>query len=193
MDKYLFFSFNQNKIKEIKNLFSKSDISLYSPDSLGINTEPIENGKTFVDNAKIKSEYGFKASKIACFSDDSGICIDAMKNMPGVKSKRFIDKFKDKEDCFNFIINKVKKNKNSYAYFKTSICLTFGNNYNLFFEGKLEGRISEKPYGKNGFGYDPIFIPMGYEITLAEMNLNEKNIISHRSIAIQKLLNFITT
>ena len=98
-----------------------------------------------------------------CFADDSGICIEAIKNKPGIKSKRFLDKFSTNRSAFAQIIYNVNKTKNDKAFFKTAICLSIKKNHHIVFEGKINGKISTKPRGSNGFGYDPIFIPDGYE------------------------------
>ena len=151
----------------------------------------MEIGDSFAANAKIKSLYGFKKFNMSCFADDSGICISSLNNKPGINSKSFLQKFKKDNDAFNYIINKSSLLKNTNAFFKTSICLTLKTNHYIVFEGVIKGNISLKPKGKNGFGYDPIFIPLGHNKTFAEMTMEEKNSFSHRSIAIKKLKNFV--
>ena len=192
MRQLLFFSNNKNKIIEIKKIFKKFKLEILSLNDLNISNEPEETGKTFEENAKIKSDYGFNKTGIPCFADDSGICIESLNWKPGVLSKRFLNNFKSNESCFNNIIKSTKKNSKQNAYFKTSISLTFKNNQNVIFNGKIDGIISEKIKGRFGFGYDPIFIPKNYNKTLAELSANEKNEVSHRSIAVTKLLNFLT-
>ncbi len=191
MKDILFFTNNINKINEIKNLTKEYKINIYSQKDYRIEEEPKENGKSFAENAKIKSDFGYKLTKIPCFADDSGICIEALNGKPGIYSKRFLNNFKNKNDCFNFIIKATNKTKNNKAHFKTSICLTTSNGYNVFFEGRVDGSISKFIYGNKGFGYDPIFIPNGLSKTFGQMNLKEKNLLSHRSIAIRKFLQFI--
>ena len=192
MGKLFFFSNNKNKIIEIKKIFKKFSLELISLNDLNLSEEPEESGKTFEENAKIKSDYGFNKTGIPCFADDSGICIESLNWQPGVFSKRFLNNFKNNESCFENIIKSTKKNSKHNAYFKTSISLTFKNNQNVIFNGKIDGKISEKIKGGFGFGYDPIFIPKNYKKTLAEFSTKEKNDISHRSIAITKLINFLT-
>ena len=191
MKSLIFFSNNQNKIKEIKKNFFKNKIKIISLNDLTKTKEPKETGNSFASNAKIKSLYGFKKFNLPCFADDSGICIEALNNKPGIYSKYFLEKFKNKKNAFDYIINKSLLAKNTKAYFKTSICLTLKINHYLIFEGAIKGNISLKPKGKNGFGYDPIFVPSGHSKTFAEMKIAEKNSYSHRSIAIHKLKNFI--
>ena len=192
MKKILFFSNNLNKIKEIKSLFKELDIKVLTPKDFNLFNEPKENGSSFAENAKIKSSFGYENIKLPCFADDSGICIEALEWKPNIFSRRYIDSFESHNACFKNIIKEVKNTKKIKAYFKTSICLTLNVNYHIVFEGQINGRISLKKLGKNGFGYDPIFIPEGYVKTFAEMNNKEKNLISHRNIAIRKLSNFLS-
>jgi len=188
----LFFSNNKNKIIEIKKIFKKFDLKLLSLNDLNISNEPEETGKTFEENAKIKSDYGFNKTGIPCFADDSGICIESLNWKPGVLSKRFLNKFKSNEACFYSIIKRTKKNSKRNAYFKTSISFTINKNQNIIFNGKIDGKISEQIKGDFGFGYDPIFIPKNFNKTLAELSTKDKNEISHRSIAVNKLINFLS-
>ena len=191
MKQILFFSNNKNKLIEIKKIFNKFNIKLLSLKDVSINNEPEEVGKTFEENAKIKSDYGFNKTGIPCFADDSGICIETLNWKPGVQSKRFLNDYKNNEACFKSIIQRIKKNGKLNAYFKTSISLTLNKDQNVLFNGKIDGKISEQAKGRFGFGYDPIFIPNNYNKTLAELSTKEKNEISHRSIAVTKLINFL--
>ena len=191
MGRLLFFSNNKNKIIEIKKIFDKFNLQLLSLTDVGISDEPAESGQTFEENAKIKSDYGYNKTGIPCFADDSGICIESLNWKPGVYSKKFLNDFKKKEVCFKSIIKSIKKNGKKNAYFKTSISLTINNNQNIIFNGKINGKISGQIKGRFGFGYDPIFIPQHYNKTLAELSTKEKNEISHRSIAVTKLINFL--
>ena len=145
----------------------------------------------FASNAKIKSKYGQKVFNIPCFADDSGFCVEALKNNPGVKSKRFLEKFSNKKKAFEYIISNIIEKKNNKAFFVTAICLTLKDNHHIVFIGRVNGTVSLKPKGTNGFGYDPIFVPENYTRTFAEMSLEEKSVISHRKIAITKLKSFL--
>ena len=191
MKQILFFSNNKNKLIDIKKIFNKFNLKLLSLKDLNISDEPEEDGKTFEENAKIKSDYGFNKTGIPCFADDSGICIESLNWKPGVYSKRFIHKFKNEEDCFRHIIKRVKISGKEKAYFKTSINLSINKNYNVVFNGKIDGKISSQSKGDFGFGYDPIFIPNSFNKTFAELSTKEKNKLSHRSIAVTKLVNFL--
>ncbi len=193
MRQLFFFSNNKNKIIEIKKIFKKHSLRILSLNDLNINDEPKENGQTFEENAKIKSDYGFNKTGIPCFADDSGICIESLNWKPGVLSKRFLNSFKSNEYCFRSVIKSIKSSGKKHAYFKTSISLTIKNDQSIVFNGKIEGEISDQIKGEFGFGYDPIFIPKFYKKTLAELSTKEKNKISHRSIAVTKLINFLSS
>tara|TARA_B100000212_G_scaffold29100_1_gene19161 strand:+ start:193 stop:774 length:582 start_codon:yes stop_codon:yes gene_type:complete len=186
----IFFSGNEGKITEIKNKFKNKQIKILSLKNFDNYTEPLENGLTFRDNAKIKSSYGYSKFNIPCFADDSGICIEALGNLPGVKSKDFLNSFKNNISCFEYIINEVKNKNNNSAFFKSVICLTLTNNKNIFFEGIINGKISDSIIGNEGFGFDPIFIPDGHNKTFAQMKIDMKNKISHRGIALEHLVKY---
>ena len=191
LKKLLFFSNNKNKIVEINHLFKNYKLKIISPNDFNFFNDPKEIGNSFAENAKIKSLYGYKNFQIACFAEDSGICIEALNWKPGIYSKRFLNKYKNKVECFEDIINNVKATGKSKAYFQTSVCLTLKQNYHIVFEGKVYGTISFKIKGKSGFGYDPIFIANNELETFSQMSQIRKNKISHRSIAINKLINFL--
>ena len=191
MKDILFFSHNQKKIIEVKQIFENSIIKVYDLNSFDKIREPKETGYTFSSNAKIKSKYGQRLFNMPCFADDSGFCVEALKNKPGVKSKRFLEKFSSNKKAFEYIISNVIKKKNNKAFFVTAISLTLKENHHIIFLGKINGTVSLEPKGFNGFGYDPIFIPENHNNTFAEMKLEEKNIISHRKIAITKLKSFL--
>jgi len=187
----LFFSHNQKKIIEVNQIFKSNKIKIHNLNSFKKTKDPKETGETFTLNAKIKSKYGQKKFNIPCFADDSGFCVEALNNNPGVKSKRFLEKFVSDNDAFDYIISNVIKKNNNKAFFITAISLTIQTNHHIIFLGKINGRVSLKPKGNNGFGYDPIFIPENQKKTFAEMGLKEKNKISHRKIAITKLKSFL--
>ena len=191
MKELLFFSNNQKKIIEINQIFKFNKIKVHNLNSFKKTKDPKETGATFALNAKIKSKYGQKKFNIPCFADDSGFCVKALNNNPGVKSKRFLEKFSSNNEAFDYIISKVIKKNNTKAFFITAISLTIQKNHHIIFLGKINGRISLEPKGDNGFGYDPIFIPENHKKTFAEMSLKEKNEISHRKIAITKLKSFL--
>ena len=192
MKEIIFFSNNKNKIQEISNLFIKFNYKLLSLNDFKNTESPIENGKTFKDNAKIKSIYGYKKFNKLCFADDSGICIDALNGAPGINSKQYLGSDKNKNTTLNKIISLAKNKDRHKAFFETSICLTININKQIFFTGRVYGKISLKIRGNHGFGYDPIFIPNGMNLTFSEMTIYQKNLLSHRAIAIKKLSKYLT-
>ena len=191
MKDILFFSHNQKKIIEVKQIFKDTKIKVCDLNSFEKIKEPEETGGTFASNAKIKSKYGQKLFNMPCFADDSGFCVEALKNNPGVKSKRFLEKFSNNKKAFEYIISNVINKKNNKAFFITAISLTLKENHHIIFLGKINGTVPLEPKGSNGFGYDPIFVPENNIKTFGEMNLEEKNNISHRKNAITKLKSFL--
>lgn len=191
MKEIIFFSNNQNKINEVSNLFVDSPVKILTLNNFKKINSPKENGNTFEDNAKIKSLYGFKNFKKICFADDSGICIESMNNKPGVNSKSYLDSKNNPYDKLNEIIKMAKTKNNFSCFFQTIISLTLKKNKSIVFGGRVNGSISKEIKGTNGFGYDPIFIPDGQNLTFAEMTILKKNSLSHRSIALKKLNEYI--
>ena len=191
MKKLIFFSKNNNKVKEVQAFFKKNKIKILSLVDYSDFNSPKESGSTFEENAEIKALFGFNKFNMPCFADDSGICIKALNNLPGVESKRYMINNGGTEKTLNLIIKTVKKEKNYEAFFKTSISLILDKNKKYFFSGLINGKISTKLLGNKGFGYDPIFIPDGFSKTFAEMSIEEKNVVSHRYLALKKLKVFI--
>ena len=191
MKEILFFSHNQNKIFEINQIFKSANTKILNLSNFYKIKEPKESGKTFSENAKIKSSFGQKKFKMPCFADDSGFCVEALNNNPGVKSKRFFKKFSSTNKAFDYIISNVIKKNNDKAFFVTSICLSLNEGHHIIFLGRIDGKISLTPKGQNGFGYDPIFIPENHDKTFAQMEAGEKNKISHRKVAVSKLKSFL--
>ena len=193
MKEIIFFSNNKNKYLEISKLFGDTPIKILSLNNFNKINSPNENGVTFKENAKIKSNFGLQTFKKPCFADDSGICIEAMNNNPGINSKKFLEQNGGALDTFNLIFSLVNKTKKNKAFFQTSICLSLKAKKHVFFNGIVKGTITQSIKGSGGFGYDPIFVPLGYKKTFAEMTVEEKNLVSHRSIAIKKLKKYLLT
>ena len=186
----IFATHNSHKISEIKKLLPEK-IQIRDLKQIRFYDEIIEDGKTLEENAKIKSEYIYKKYKSNCFSDDSGLFIDAISGEPGVYSARYAGLKKNSEKNISKVLSKLKNITNRNAKFITVISL-FLNDKNYIFKGEIKGLISKRKIGLNGFGYDPIFIPDGFNQTFSQMNLNTKNMISHRAIAFKKLVKFLT-
>lgn len=192
MKKIFIASKNKGKINEIKSFLNPFGYEIFSlHDVHGIDDIP-ETGSTFEENALIKAKAVYDAVKIPVLSDDSGLMVDYLKNKPGVYSARYAgDNSSDEKNTGLLLqnLNGVTEN-NRKAHFKCVIVLFDGVN-ERFFEGVCNGRISFEPKGNNGFGYDPVFIPDGYDKTFAELPSEIKNKISHRGLALRSLIKFI--
>lgn len=189
MQDLVFVSSNTGKINEISNLL-KDRFHLKGLNDLGFYDSIDETGLTLKDNAFIKAQTIHNQFNVNCFADDSGLMIEALDFQPGVKSARFAGQNATDLQNIQKVIELMKGKENRSASFNTVICLIFeGNTY--YFEGKIEGEITNTTIGNNGFGYDPIFIPKGYNITFAQMAIDEKNKISHRKIAVNKLISHL--
>jgi XTP/dITP diphosphohydrolase len=185
----VFASHNQNKIKEVQALLPKT-IRILSLKDIQCNEDIPETSDTIAGNALLKAQYVKKHYGYDCFADDTGLEVDYLNGAPGVYSARYAGPSKnDAENC-NLLLKNLEKTHNRKARFKTVICL-FINNNTFNFEGIVEGEITTKKSGNLGFGYDPIFTPTGSKITFAEMTLEEKSLISHRGIAVSKLVSFL--
>jgi XTP/dITP diphosphohydrolase len=180
---------NKNKLKEIQNLVPPG-IILKSLTDINCTADIPETGNTLKDNALQKSDYVKDRFKVNCFSDDTGLEIEALNGEPGVLSARYAGPERDSDQNMNLVLSNLKNHNNRNAQFKTVISL-YLDGYQHFFEGICKGKIIEGKSGKEGFGYDPIFQPEGYDITFAEMSIEDKNKISHRGKAIQKLITFL--
>jgi len=191
MQQLVFATNNQHKLKEVAAKI-KGRIKLLSLDDIGCYDDIAETGLTFSENASIKSNYIYHKYHLNCFGDDSGLEIDALNGEPGVYSARYAGKQGDHEANINKVLEKLGSTENRKARFRTVISLIW-NGQEHFFEGAVEGVIRRERTGSEGFGYDPIFQPDGYNITFAEMSLDEKNRISHRAIAVEKLVAFLGT
>ena len=189
IDKILVGTHNKGKFIEISDLLPKK-IKKISPVDLGIKS-PIENGKTFKDNSEIKAEFFCKNSNLVTLSDDSGLEVDALNGEPGILSSRFAEDLGGFQNAMKKILEKIKKlNKGSKAQFISSLTIQWPDGKKITETGIIKGSLTDIR-GKNGFGYDPIFIPEGYSKTFAEMNYKEKLKIDHRQIAYKKLYNKI--
>lgn len=179
---------NEHKREEVQALMS-SKIQLKSLVDIGCCEDIPETGTTFKENAKQKTDYLVQRFSVDCFGDDSGLEIDALYGEPGVISARYSGS-RDMDKNIELVLEKMTGIRDRRARFRTVISL-YLHATQYFFEGVVEGKITTAPIGTKGFGYDPIFVPDGYDQSFAEMSLAEKNSISHRSIAITKLINFL--
>ena len=185
MKKILIGTHNAGKFKEIAYLISKKYKKI-SPTSLKIKS-PKETGKSFISNSKLKVNFFSKYVNYPVISDDSGLCIEALRNKPGIYSARLAKKHGSFFKAMKFILKKMKNKKNRKAIFVCSLSYKKNNGKIVSVEGKLKGNISNKIIGKNGFGYDPIFIPLNKRVTFGQMLKSKKIKMDHRFIAFKKL------
>lgn len=185
----IFATNNQNKVKEIRQKIS-GGYEILSLKDIGFTEDIPEDFETLKENAEVKAETIFKLTGKNCFADDTGLEVDALNGEPGVYSARYAGVHGDSEANMKKLLHLLEKSKNRAARFRTVICLIV-NRHKLFFEGVAEGEITIRKSGAEGFGYDPIFKPIGYEITFAEMPLAEKNKLSHRAKAFEKMLSYL--
>lgn len=180
---------NQNKLVEFKKILGDK-INLFSLSDIGLNQEIPENEKTIKKNAMFKAKFVNTQTGKNVFADDTGLEIDSLNGEPGVYSARYSGVDRNPDKNIELVLRKLKNKANRNSRFKTIISLIIdGKSVN--FEGVVEGKITEEKRGSNGFGYDPIFQPNGYSSTFGEMSLKEKNKISHRSIAINKMVQYL--
>ena len=191
MKELIFVTHNAHKSEEVKaivgnnfNVKNLSDINMFD--------EIPETGSTFKENALQKAQYLYDKLKCNCFADDSGLSVDALNGEPGVLSARYAGEPSNSQRNTEKLLNVLKDETNRKAQFITVIAVILdGETY--FFEGIIHGTITKSPQGEGGFGYDPIFIPDGYDKTFAELPADVKNKISHRAIAMEKFKQFINS
>ena len=195
INKLLIGTNNKGKLREIKSLLPKN-IKIYSTSKFNLKS-PTENGKTFKENSLIKSKYFSKKIGITCLADDSGLEIDLLDKNPGIYSARWGGKHSDFGKAIKRVYRELNKkdkkwkNKKIKARFVCALSISYLNKKIACVSGKVEGQISHEPKGKNGFGYDPIFIPLGKSKTFGEMESSKKYKIDHRYNAFKKLRKFL--
>lgn len=187
--KLVFATNNKNKIKEIKLLLDNS-LEILSLEDIGCLEDIPETADTIEGNAIQKAKYVFDKYGYNCFADDTGLEIDALSGEPGVYSARYAGEQKSAEDNMNKVLDILKEITNRTAQFKTVIALIINGNTTCF-EGIVKGEMTTQRSGAEGFGYDPIFKPLGFDITFSEMDLAQKNKISHRAKAVAQLSNYL--
>lgn len=179
---------NQHKVAEVQSKVN-GNFNIISLTDIGCTEDIVEDGTTLEENASIKSKYVYNNYQKDCFGDDTGLEIEYLNNEPGVYSARYAGG-RDPEKNIELVLEKLKGESNRKARFRTVISLIIDGKEHLF-EGIVNGTITEGKSGSEGFGYDPIFKPDGYDITFAEMSMEQKNQISHRGRAMEKLLEFL--
>ncbi len=191
MIELVFATNNRHKLDEVAAKIG-SGIKLLTLADIGCTEDIEETGTTFNENASIKSRFIYERYGYNCFGDDSGLEIDALGGEPGVYSARYAGKHGDHEANIAKVLSKMDGVTDRSARFRTVISLIWqGKEY--FFDGTIEGTIRLQQHGTGGFGYDPIFEPAGYDITFAEMTMDQKNSISHRALAVEQLVQFLNS
>jgi XTP/dITP diphosphohydrolase len=188
--KLVFATHNQHKLQEIKLLLPKS-IELFSLADINFTDDIAETADTLTDNALLKARHIYNKYKTNCFADDSGLEVEALNGAPGVYSARYAGLQKNDADNNQKLLMELRDKPNRNACFKTVIALIL-NEKEYTFEGIIKGAILTEKHGEKGFGYDPLFKPNGYGITFAQMTTDEKSKISHRGLAVNKLVNFLS-
>lgn len=183
-----FATHNENKIREVRSLLHP--IKIVGLTELGQHEEIPETGQNLDENSLLKAQFLFSKFKVNCFADDTGLEVESLNGAPGVYSARYAGDKKDNQANIDLLLQNLEGIEDRNARFRTVISLIL-NGETFTFEGIVNGRITENISGSEGFGYDPIFIPDGYDITFAEMSLEEKNSISHRGKAIKKLVDYL--
>lgn len=187
----IFASHNKGKIQEIKNILEPLGVQIISSSDIEI-PDVEETGVTFAENSLQKSSAIAKYTGKPCIADDSGLCVDALNGAPGVFSARYAPN-RDFDKGMDKLLDEIAKSniKSRKAHFSCVISLAYPDGYYELFEGRVDGQIAEQKMGEGGFGYDPLFIPDGYNCSFAQMGSEEKNKISHRARALQKFKDFI--
>ena len=189
--KLVFATNNLHKLKEVQEMLSNS-IEVLSLKDIGCFEDIEETESTLEGNAKLKADYITEKYGFDCFADDTGLEVEALDGKPGVYSARYAGEHGNAEKNMEKLLNELQNKSNRKAKFRTIIALNLTNKQYLF-EGICEGEILNEKSGVKGFGYDPIFKPKNASSSFAEMNSEEKNIISHRGIAIQELVQFLNS
>lgn len=190
MENLIFATNNQNKVDEVRAVLS-TKFNILPLKEAGIDIDIPEPHDTLEENASEKSRTIFKLTGKNCFSEDTGLEVEALHGEPGVKSARYAGEGRSFDANIDKLLKNLSEADNSAARFRTVISLILDEK-EYYFEGICNGRIITEKKGNNGFGYDPVFVPDGSELTFAEMNMEEKNKYSHRRKAMEKLISFLT-
>ena len=177
---------NIGKVKEMQTILAPFGVTVLSADDLKL-SEPEENGKTFIENARIKAVSAAKEANMPALADDSGLCVHALDNRPGIYSARYNE---PKKNGFMYAMERLNaelgNTKDRSAHFSCAVVIAWPDGDTEEFEGRVDGRLCWPAKGKNGFGYDPMFVPDGFDLSFAELPAEEKNKISHRARALKK-------
>lgn len=187
--KLVFATNNLHKLTEIKAILGEQ-IDILSLNDINCHVDIPETADTLEGNAKMKAEYIYQHYHLDCFADDTGLEVRALNGAPGVFSARYAGEGHDSQENMKKLLEHLKGKTNREAQFRTAICLIENGEEHLF-EGLVKGKIIEEKRGEAGFGYDPVFVPDGYDKTFAELGEDIKNQISHRARAVKKLCDYL--
>ncbi len=185
---------NKDKVKEIRELLSDLDIEIKTLSDFNLNIDVEEDKDTLEGNALKKAEETWKHVKIPCSADDTGLFVDALNGAPGVYSSRYAGEnvsYADNRRKLLHEMQNIPAGKRNAA-FRTVVCYYYGKDQYLFFKGVCNGTILNEERGNKGFGYDAIFLPDSFDKTFAELDIDEKNLISHRANAFRKLKEYLS-
>ncbi len=183
----VFASHNAGKIKEVRALLAPLNVEVLSADDLNL-SDVEETGKTFEENAALKALAASQASGLPAIADDSGLCVHALNNEPGIYSARYAKKMGGYPAAFADILKRLENQADKTAHFSCFLVLAFPNGTQKTFEGRVDGKIVTPRDGDNGFGFDPIFMPDGFSQTFAQLSEAKKNTISHRARAMNAFI-----
>ncbi len=190
MNKIVFATNNKHKLEEVNSILN-GKVEILSLNDINCFEDIPETADTLEGNALLKARFVKEKYGFDCFADDTGLEIEALNNAPGVYSARYAGEQKSAQDNMRKVLTELQSETNRKACFRTVVALIL-NDQEYLFEGKVQGDIKTTESGNGGFGYDPIFQPKGYACTFAELNADEKNKISHRGLAVQKLIEFLS-
>ena len=182
---------NAHKLEEFRAIFADMGIEIIPQSAAGCHFEVDETGETFEENAYLKAIAVTRATGRPAVADDSGLMVDALGGAPGVRSARYAGDGRNSSDNVALLLENLSGQADRKARFRTVIALIFGGK-EYQFDGVVDGTITDTPHGGGGFGYDPVFVPDGYDVTFAEMDSEAKNAISHRGRAVEKLAAFLS-
>jgi len=189
MKSLLFATQNQNKVLEIQAAL-QGLYTIKSLDEVGFKGELMEPFDTFEENAAVKARQGYDIFGLPCFAEDTGLVIEALDGRPGVMSARYAGEQKNPKDNIDRVLKELTEKTDRQAYFIAIIAFYDGVK-TYFFDGRIDGQILRDCQGQEGFGYDPIFRPDGYELSFGEMHLDQKKLMSHRGIAVRKFISWL--
>jgi len=189
MNKLVFATNNAHKLAEVRAIL-EPEFTIISLDDLNCKDDIPETADTLEGNALLKATYIHEKFGLDCFADDTGLEIEELGGEPGVYSARYAGEDNNSDNNMRKVLFLLENKTNRKASFRTVIALILGEK-TLYFSGEIKGDITLHPQGESGFGYDPIFVPEGYQLSFAQLSAGEKNKISHRALAVNKLINFL--